>query len=157
MYDHFYMAVALGAVAHTGVGMLWYSPLLFGNFFKKLHANKPQPEMANMVMALGYQFIVSLLTVSALFVAIATMHTAQTEGWHGLMALYSWFFTNQAAGVSMMSAEKVALFLWAGFNLPVALSDLIWCKEKSLAHHAVCSGADLVALVAAGIVIAVVA
>ena len=155
MYDHFYMAVALGALAHTGMGMVWYSPLLFGNFFKKLHANKPAPQMNDFMMAIVWQLGISLLTVAALFVAIATMKTAQTEGWHGLMALYSWFFKD--GGVSMIGAEKVALFLWAGFNLPVALSDLVWCKEKSLAHHAVCSGSDLVSLVVAAAVISFVA
>ncbi len=161
MYENFYLTVAAGAFAHTAAGMIWYSPMLFGKFMKNACAkptdNQQETKNCFSPMMLVYQFGTSLLTVAALYVAIASLLTVQTDRWQGLLRLFSWFFTHELGNVSITSAGKVALFVWAGFNLPLTLSNMIWCHEKSAFDHAMHTGADLFCLLAAAIAIALVA
>jgi len=64
------LAVFVAGVAHMVVGMLWYSPVLFGNVWKRLmgidDVKMEEMKKKGMGKTMGISFVVALITAYAL-------------------------------------------------------------------------------------------
>jgi hypothetical protein len=114
-----YYAVAGAAVASFALGMAWYSPFLFGKKWMMLMGFTPE-SMKSMKMtplkSMSIMFVFTLLTsyVLAHYILVWKV-VAEKEG-----------------GMTLLNSFESALFLWAGFMLPLTLGAVLW-ENKSWA------------------------
>jgi hypothetical protein len=127
-----YLRILVAAVASFIIGGLWYSPVLFGNYWLKQKKFSPQ-KMKNMKKgaALGYfwGFIMAIITALVLDQFI------------------------QAIGVTTISRGiLVAFWAWVGFYLTTLVGSMIW-EGNSKGLFFVNAGYWLVNLLVMGIVL----
>ncbi len=113
-----YSNIVLAAVAQFAIGMLWYSPVLFGNLWMKLAKMGPDPKepmretQKKMMKALGTNFIMSLVTayVLAHFIILFGITTVQSGMF---LAFWTWigFYATTALGDHMYSKNPTQLLL----------------------------------------------
>lgn len=103
-----YTALIVAAVVSFIIGMLWYSPMLFGNMWMK--ASGHEMKKGNMAGVFVLQFIFGLIQVWAL----------------------QWILTAQ--GVTMLQPALITgLVVWFGFMLMNAWSNQIWENKNPAA------------------------
>lgn len=123
-----YTALIVAAVVSFIIGMLWYSPVLFGKMYMK---SMPHHEnnKSGMAFLMVLQFIFGLIQVWAL----------------------SWVLNSQ--GVTTMNpALMTAGVLWLGFSLITAWSTQIW-ENRNVTGMWITVFCNLVCLLAAAAVL----
>jgi hypothetical protein len=128
-----YWAVLVSAVVSIIIGSVWYGPL-FGKMFMRAKGmdkmSKQEQSAMRKGMTLTYiaQFLASLVTFWVLAWVIVLANTLGASG-----------------GIT------VALFMWFGFVLPLALGDALWGGKMTLFWLA--SGNMFLTFLAAGAII----
>ncbi len=103
-----YTAIIVAAVVTFIIGMLWYSPMLFGKMYMKAVGHHGDNNKNNMVFMMVLEFIFNLVTVWALY----------------------WIFMK--AGVTEMNdALMTAGVLWLGFSLITTWSNNMWANGNN--------------------------
>lgn len=113
-----YSNIVLAAASQFAIGMVWYSPLLFGNLWMKLAKMEPDPKkpmsetQKRMMQALATNFIMSLITayVLAHFIILFGITTVQSGM---ILAFWVWvgFYATTALGDHMYSKNSPKLLL----------------------------------------------
>ncbi len=128
-------AVLAATVASFVVGMIWYSPQVFGERWRKLI------KMDKKVMDKGPEPSAWLLTVAgALLQAFVLAHVTY---------LSSQFFTDYSW---MQAALSSAFWMWAGFQLSMILTHDSF-EQRPLTLSILTAGNQLATLLAMGLVI----
>ena len=123
------LAVLVAGIVHMAIGVLWYSPLLFGNLWARLEG------LDQSALKLGAKeyiiaFLTSLVTVFvlAMFMVCANARTP-------------------------LDGAVVGIWAWLGFIATLLVGDVIFCKKPFLLFL-IRNAYNLVALAVAGAVIA---
>lgn len=150
-----YLPIILAAAAQMLVGMAWYSEYLFGPAWKKLGGKCSDKK--DMTHKFLYQAIASIVTATALCIAIVVFQKTQTGIYtkEGFSKLFSYFLEDSMKDTSLISAMKTATFIWLGFMAPHCASDTIWTSCNWTKFMIDCGG-DLAGLLAMAAVIATV-
>lgn len=128
-----YLAVAVAAVAHFIVGMLWYSPLLFGKAWMKA-AGITQTDMeAAKAKGMAGTMVVSLIL--SIVVAVVLNYLQDVT---------------QAQGV--MDAAIISTIVWVGFVATNNMSGVLW-ENDSKVKYLINTFYSLAAYLASGIVL----
>lgn len=133
MVDVNLVAVLVAAVASMIIGMLWYSPLLFGNIWMKLSgmskSDMAKKKKKGMGGTMAVAFIAQLVTgyVLAIFVAFTGSTTASTGAITGF-------------------------WLWLGFVGTVTLGSVLW-ESKPVKLYVLNNAHNLLSLAVMGAII----
>ncbi len=132
-----YLAVLLAAVASMGVGLLWYSPVMFAKPWMKLmgHTEKSMEAAKDqMGKTYGMSFALALVTAYVLsHVMTFSMSYMQTMP--------------VATGLSS------AFWMWLGFVMPIQATEVLF-GGKSWKLFKINTGYQLASLLAMGVVLA---
>jgi hypothetical protein len=120
-----YLAVVVAGLAHTLVGLAWYSRRLFGDAWVELtHATLDPAAKWLPVAAVGHLVIALVLAILIRF----------------------------AGGPSLAAGLVVALLAWIGFVVTLEIGELVWEKIR-FRLFAIRVGEHLVALSLAGAIL----
>ncbi len=128
-----YLAVVVAALASFFVGMLWYSPLLFGKVWMKLmNINEKKMKGAKkkgMVGTLITAFVTSLVTAFVLNYFIQGF--SLTTGLLSTLLVWLGFFATTSLGMVLWENKPVSLYLIKASHelvslLAMALVLLLW-------------------------------
>ena len=129
------VAVLVAALASMGVGMLWYSPLLFANPWlhasglneKKLKATKGTKMAQTMFVAF----------LSNLLMSYVLAH-----------------FVNYTEATTAFMGAQTGFWLWLGFIMPVQLGSVLW-EQKPAEFFLINTAHQFVNLLVMGALLAV--
>ena len=140
-----YLPILVAAGVYMGIGVVCYSDAVLGKTWKKLGGCKINGK--NLQQKFGMQAVASILTATALMIAINVFDQYQGGATQsGFSQIFSWFL-DKSDGPSMMNAMKTAAFFWLGFSMPALAAVMIWCETK-LHKFLIDAGCELVALAA---------
>ncbi len=105
-----YTALLVAAVVSFIIGMLWYSPVLFGKMYMKSVSHHEGGNKGGMAFMMVLQFIFGLVQVWAL-----------------------WWILTTAGVVAINPALMMAAVIWIGFTLVNAWSTQIWENRSTTA------------------------
>lgn len=102
-----YIPALVAALAQFIIGMMWYSPFMFGDMWMKLSGITKAQIEENMKKGMAGTMLGGLLSsiVTALVLA---------------------YFLQMMQVMDAMSAVKMAALLWLGFNAPVMIGGVLW-------------------------------
>lgn len=123
-----FVGVILAAAAKIAIGMLWYSPKVFGSWWQKVSGVNTDKD--KMPVALVGSTLMAVVTASVLASLAIKMHI-----------------------VDIYSGAMLGFGAWLGFALPVHLAAFFWANN-SIQLVILNSGCDLASLVVMGIIIA---
>jgi len=99
-----YVPVIGAAVASMVIGMLWYSPLLFGKQWMKLSGiSEKKAKEANMAQSMALSFAAQLVMAYVLSVFVGMMGAS-----------------------TLLAGAYVGVWAWAGFVATVTLGSVLW-------------------------------
>ncbi len=126
-----YLAAGAAAAASWGLGMLWYSPVLFGNQWQKL--SKIDPKKTDMKKEMPKIFLISILAsfISAVVMAMLLTLTVATTLYEGLV---------------------MGFWLWLGFVATTMINGVLY-EKKPWALYIITSGYQLAALMVMGAIL----
>ena len=123
-----YAGILISVIANVLVGMIWYSPKMFGNYcMKSAKLNKKEMEKG---MAKGFAFMIVSMIVMA-YVLDMFINTADTA----------------------LAGAQVGFFAWLGFIATVFLGPVFW-EGKPLKLRMVYAGNYLISLLITGAILA---
>ncbi len=105
-----YLAIIVAAVVQFVLGMLWYSPLLFGNQWMKLNGFTKEQIQKEQKKGMGLQMLVSLVS-SLIFASVLWYLLANLSTLAGLSDALLW-----------------SALLWLGFGATGAIGAVLWEK-----------------------------
>jgi hypothetical protein len=117
VFDINYWAVLVAAIAANVIGMLWYSPALFGKPWLKLLGMTEEKMAQAKAGGMGKKYAVNF--IASLVMAYILDYFLQVWG---------------AVGVS--GAFQVTLWLWLGFIATVMLGTILW-EGKTVKLYAI--------------------
>lgn len=130
----FFIVLLVIAVLQMILGMLWYGPKVFGNFWMKL--NKAEHYTKEELKAMQKQMVPYYIT-------------------QFLLSIWTAFVTINIVVITMMNPFIVAGVMWLGFTVPMIIQSVIWgSTEKKYwwKQIAVMSGYQFVAaMITAGV------
>ncbi len=110
-----WLGVLAATAAYWVLGMIWYSPILFGKAWLRLTGLKPKPEDMRFAMVAGP--ILGLITSAGLMCFMSRLHIADvTSG--VLLGLTVWFafvFTTGAGSVVYEKYSTSLLWIHQGY------------------------------------------
>lgn len=119
--------IALAAIVHVIIGMIWYSPKVFGDQWLKLSGVK----VKSIDMGRAYVgAVIGSILVAAVFSCL--LHRLALNGYEA----------------SVLLAIKV----WLGFVLPYSVGGVLW-EGKPMQLFAIHAGCNLVQLMAVGAIL----
>ena len=121
-------AVLVAALAYMIIGMVWYSPLLFGNTWLKL-MNKTPKEVKQMRKGAGKAFAFSILIALVLSYVLAQS-----------------FLLLQDIVLTFRDGIVVAFWLWLGFIATTQLNSVLY-EQKPFKMYLINVGCLLVSVV----------
>jgi hypothetical protein len=118
--------IIAAAVADVVLGMVMYSEYAFGPMWAKVSGEKCSGK--DMPMRLAAQFVSSLMVAAAMYIAIVTFKKTEMTALNDMFTrMYGWFLQDgNMAQADMMSAMKIAGFLWLGFLVPHVICEIVW-------------------------------
>jgi hypothetical protein len=123
------LGVLLAAVATFAVGMLWYSPLLFGKAWMRLNGYTPE-RMGEMKRKVGRAYLVSFVAYLVLAVGLDSVAGAGTP----------------------VDAIKISIRVWLFFVLPVSVTALMF-SERPFGAWLIDAGYQVVYFAVMGVVL----
>lgn len=149
-----YMPIIAAAAAEIIVAMLWYSDSAFGPMWRKLGGKSSAKK--DFYQKLGIHMLASVIAATALYIAITVFQRAQvgSEVVQGLGQIFAMFLHNMPShNNTLMSALKIAGFVWLGFLTPSKVICAAWGSDNW--HKAAIEmGGQLVSICAMAAVIA---
>ena len=130
-----YLAVLLCGILAMGLGMIWYSPAIFGNSWMRL-SGKSKEDMKKVAKE-GMTWRYVLAFIAALLTAYILSH-----------------FIDYLAVTTLGGGLQAGFWLWLGFIAPTMLGMVLW-DNKSWKLYWIISGYHLVSLLLQGMIIAV--
>ena len=133
-----YLAVLSAAIISMVLGGLWYSPLLFGNIWmKEMNINKKKVEEMKKkgIVKSGMLKSYVLMFVGCLVTSCVLAH-----------------FVKYLQVNTFILALQLAIMVWLGFIVPMALSSVLW-EGKSIKVYLINVGYTLVSLVIATLIL----
>jgi hypothetical protein len=122
-----YLAVLVAGLAHTAIGLIWFSPQLFGKQWSELTKQSLKPDRTLIPLGiLGHQVICLVLAI-VVYLANAT---------------------------SVIEGIIVGLLIWLGFVVTLELGEVIW-EKIPLRLFTLRLGCHFVALGTSGAILAV--
>jgi hypothetical protein len=106
-YDINFAAVAVSAVVAFVIGMLWYSPLLFGNVWMKLTGKKKSDLEKAKKKGMGKTFAVSIVSLL-------------------IMAGVLKYFIDLANASTVLEGAQIGFHIWLGFVATVLINSVLW-------------------------------
>lgn len=130
-----FLGVVVAAVANIVLGMIWYSPKVFGTTWMRLSGVMPvDKETAKKEMIKG-----SVLNFINAFIMIAVLGS--------VISRFNAFF--------VADAIKVAIWIWLGFIAAASAGMVIW-EKKPLKLFGIHAGYHLAALIISAVILALV-
>jgi len=127
-----YLAVLVAAVATYALGMLWYSPVVFGKTWQASQGLTPD-QAAAMQRNAGRAYAVTFVCWLLMALAVAILV--------------------HRIGVTMLiGGVKLGLVCWAGVAFPIGLSGLMFSGKRT-AGFLIETGYQLVSLLGMGIIL----
>lgn len=124
-------AVLVSGVVASAIGMLWYSPAVFGNIWLKESGITPnEADKKNMWWLMLANLVASLITIFVL-ARLAELTSSTT----------------------VASVLALAVVVWIGFIAMIAITAVIW-EKKPLKVYFINVGYWLVALLISGVILA---
>jgi hypothetical protein len=123
------LGVLLAAVATFAVGMLWYSPLVFGKAWMRLNGYTPE-RMVEMKQKVGRAYLVSFIAYLVLAVGLDSV----------------------AGAGSPIDAIKISVRVWLFFVLPVSVTALMF-SERPFGAWLIDAGYQVVYFAVMGVVL----
>lgn len=118
--------IIAAAAADMFIGMFWYSDYAFGPLWKKVTGMKSDVSK-EFYLRIALQIVSSLMFATALYIAVLTFQKTQLVSSQEMFTqIYAWFFTPTVQHAELMSALKIAGFVWLGFFVPAHLSCTVW-------------------------------
>lgn len=151
--------IIAAAVANMAVGIFWYSDYAFGPLWMNISGKKKSDISANIYQRLALQVLSSVITVTALYIAIMTFQKTHGAYHQELFTKwFSWLLKESAAPTTeLLSSMKATGFIWLGFFLPHHLACTAWSTLINWRMLAIHAGASLASLLAAAAVLATLA
>lgn len=126
-------AVVVSAVASMVIGSIWFGPLFGSQFRNASGMDKWTPEQQQAAMkAAGQSYVIQVLASLLMFYVLAR-------------------FIGEAGDMTVQGGIMTALWVWAGFVVPVKVGDAIWGGSWKLS--ALVAGNMLVTLLVTGAII----
>lgn len=138
-----YWAVLVGAASQMIVGMIWYSPFLFGNVWKKaMHLDEKDLEAMKKGVGRSYffGFVAALVTTYVLAHFITYMINLNLPA------------VNAGQVTAMAIALQTAFWLWMGVVVTTHLTDTLF-EKRSFNVYLVSVGYHLACLMASGAIL----
>lgn len=146
--------IIAGALANLAVGFALYSKHTFGPMWSKI-SGKKVVGLKDMPLRLAIEAVSSLMTASALYIAILTFQKSELSLTESVLtSVYSWFVSDMKANTDMMASLKIAGFFWLGFMIPHILCHLAWDEDMNGKKSIVKAAFSLVHFLAMGAAIA---
>jgi hypothetical protein len=146
--------ILAGAAANILVGVALYSQHTFGPMWSKL-SGKKTAGLKDMPLRFAIEAVSSLMTASALYIAILTFQKAELSLRESVFTnVYSWFVSDMQTNTNMMASLKIAGFFWLGFMVPHILCHLAWDEHMNARKSVVKAAFTLVHFLAMGAAIA---
>lgn len=119
--------IIAAATADILVGMIIYSDFAFGPLWTKVSGMKC-PAGKDLPVRFAGQAVASLMAASAMYIAILTFKKTNLPYSQEMFTrIYAWFFKDIATvEADLISAMKIAGFLWLGLIVPFILSKTVW-------------------------------
>jgi hypothetical protein len=115
--------ILAAAAVNMFVGAAIYSKHTFLPLWLKVSGRKVS-NLKDMPLRLAIEAVSSLMKAAALYISILTFKKAEVISDNVFTSMYSWFFQDNHA--DMMSALKIASFLWLGLMVPGILCWIAW-------------------------------
>lgn len=133
-YDLNFVAIILATVANFGIGMAWYSPLLFANQWIKAMGHTPKEfeakmKSANMTKTMGLSVLGALIQATVLAYFMSLMGTT-----------------------GILAGAIVGFVAWLGFVMVTQLTHYAY-ETNNFSLFTIGAGYQLAALVAMGAII----
>jgi hypothetical protein len=106
-YELNYIGVLISAIVGFFIGMLWYSPLLFGKVWMKLSKISKKDIEKSKKKGMGKSMITGFLGV---------LLTA------GMLS----FFVDMSGAATILEGAQIAFHIWLGFVATVLLNSVLW-------------------------------
>ncbi len=100
-----YLAVLIATIASMVVGMLWYSPLLFGNIWMNLM--KINPKDMGKDKGIGKNYFAAFISTLIMSFILAN-------------------FIDYAGAITVLDALVIGFMIWIGFIATVLLGGILW-------------------------------
>ncbi len=121
------------AVAHFIVGMLWYSPVLFGNQWMK--ASGITKKEIDKAKKKGMAIPMVIAAISALVMAFVLSKVMYMTG-----------------SKDPMSGVMIGFLAWVGFIATTSLNSVLW-ENKNMQYYTINNGYSLVSLLVMGAIL----
>ena len=125
-----YLAVLATAVVNILLGMLWYSPILFGNIWMKA-IGKTKEELGG--AGVGYVFTIITALITAVVLAL---------------------FIGYAQADTILKGIQTGFWIWLGFVATTTLAGVLW-EGQPLKVYLIYNGLQLVTFIVMGSILAV--
>lgn len=102
-----YLAVLVSAITSMIIGMLWYSPLLFGNMWMKLMKINPKDIEKSKMKGMNSIYLTAF--ISALLMSYVLSLTIKYVG-----------------AVTVLEGLQIGFLFWLGFVATVMLGSILW-------------------------------
>lgn len=99
-------AIAVASVVQLVLGMMWYSPMMFGKRWMKLSKVKATKKGGSMAPQIAVAFVAGAVMAAVICCALMSMRI-----------------------VSVTGAAWMAGFAWLGFVVPTQVSSVLWAKK----------------------------
>ena len=148
-----YLPILSATGASLAIGAIWYSDHLFGPMWRKMGGKSIDPK--EVPHRLAMHAVASLVTATALFIAISIFQKTQTGLYakEGLFKIFAAFLSDENQESLLKSAMKTAGFVWLGFIAPTKAIHTIW-GNNNWQKFAIEAAGALVSIVAMAAVIA---
>jgi len=122
------IGVALATAVRMGLGMLWYSPKLFGGMWQEKSGITPEPQ--DVTPAMIGAFVTAFFTSATLYYVLCAMQVT-----------------------TVLSGAFTGLLIWFGFVGSIAVHSVFFAK-KPIGLFLINTGYDAVSFVVSGALIA---
>lgn len=125
MSDINFLAVIAAAILYFIIGMIWYSPQLFGTKWMEMTKINPEECKKGMKSAMAGAFVVGLV-----------------------MAFVLAHFINVSNATTALDGAKVGFWAWLGFGATIPFSAVLWEKKPLNLYfiHTLCILVGLLAM-----------
>ena len=130
-----YFAVLVSAVVGFGIGMLWFSPVLFGNIWmKQMNLSKEKIEEAKK-KGMAKNLVVAFASVLVMSYILA-------------------HFVDYASATTILGGMQAGFWIWLGFIATTMVNSVLW-EQKPVNLYLINIAHYLVVLLAMGSILAV--
>ena len=128
-----FVAVLVGAAVQMAIGMLWYSPILFGNLWMRLMGFTDKDVTKAKKKEMIKSYIIMFISILVMTFLVA-------------------FFVSKIGVVDFVDGGIVGFQIWIGFIATTMLGSVLW-EGKSWKLYLINTGHYLVVLIVSGAIL----